>query len=114
MEEPLYQWVDANPPSTPKRFSVRRTAKLFIAIMVLSILGSLPLGLWQYGVHLYREHRAEQQRQERLDQEMRNLEKAARDGKTGEATRRLFGISEPQQSAAPHPAGTASSASPKE
>jgi hypothetical protein len=47
VEERLYQWVDANSPATPKRFSVRRTAKLFIAIMSLSIISSLPIGLWQ-------------------------------------------------------------------
>jgi hypothetical protein len=45
---------------------------------------------------------------------MRNLEKAAREGKTGEATRRLFGISEPQHSAASHAGGASNSASSNE
>jgi hypothetical protein len=96
VEEWMYDWVDANPPAPERSFSARRTAKLFVAIMLGGILTGLPLAWLKLGLLLVAQHAPEeQQRQEQLHKDWIEMEKAAREGKAGEATRRLVGIKDP-------------------
>jgi hypothetical protein len=95
IEDKLYEWVDGNPPSPDRRFSGHRAAKLLVAIVATSVLGGLPLALWEVGLRTAERGREEQQNQEQLRRQTIELEKAVRQGKAGEATRRLFGIKTP-------------------
>ncbi len=99
----LYEWVDANPPSPNRRFSMRRVAKLFVAIVASSILGALPLAVWNVCVQSSKHERNEREQQEQLRRQMSDLEEAAKRGETGEATRRLFGIGTSRQTAGMRP-----------
>lgn len=99
----LFEWVDANPPSPARRFSGRRTAKLLIAVLASSILGSIPLALWEYSLGTAEHEREEQQKQEQQRQRMIELEKAVQQGEAGEATRHLFGIETPPRTARQRP-----------
>ena len=96
MTEPIRNWGDSDPPTTDDRFSPRRTAKLFLVVIWSMILGTLPFALYEFGILSYQDAQEEKARQEQLDKGMREMEKAAREGRTGEAGRRLFGIDEPQ------------------
>lgn len=93
----LYEWVDAKPPSPGRRFSGRRTVKLFVAIMVGSILSALPMGLIELGVKSATHAQEEHQKREQLKRHLMELEKGAREGQAGEASRRLFGLDAPPQ-----------------
>lgn len=95
--ERLFAWVDSNPPSGDQRFSARRATKLFLAIIISSILGGLPLALFQLGLLSFKHAQEEDRRQEQFQKGLGELEKAAQEGNAGEATRRLFGVD------APHP-----------
>jgi membrane protein implicated in regulation of membrane protease activity len=99
----LYEWVDANPPSPERSFYGRRAAKLFLAILASSVLAAFPLTLWQAVLARVEHQQQEERQQEQLRQQMIDLEKAAQHGDTGEATRRLFGISTQTQTAHQRP-----------
>ena len=86
----LYECVDDNPKDDDRSFSGRRVVRLFVAIMASSIIAGVPLGLWKLAIEKHKREEAERQKQEQLDKDWQELRKAARDGKTGEAFRRLF------------------------
>ena len=92
----LYDWVDDNVPSPGRQFSARRTSKLFVAVMISSILAGLPLALWQIGLLEFKQAQEERRKQEQIQKDWQDVEKAAREGKVGEATRRLLGIEGPR------------------
>lgn len=71
-------------------FSTRRTARLLLIVLAGSMLPGLPMAIIKFAKH------TEQQReeQEQMQRQMSEMEKAAQEGKAGEATRRLFGIEE--------------------
>jgi hypothetical protein len=73
---------------------LQRAAKLFVAVLVTSVVG-IPRALWELGLRTAESGSQERQKQEQLRRQLIDLEKAARRGETGEATRRLFGASTP-------------------
>lgn len=90
--ERLDDWVDANPPTPDRSFSGRRTGKLFVAVLLGAILGAIPLALLDLGLQWAEHAQRNQQKEEQLREQWLGLEKAAREGKTNKATRRLFGL----------------------
>jgi hypothetical protein len=93
--DPLYAWVDSNPPSPDKQFARGRATKLFVAIMLSSILAGLPILLLQIGLLSIENAKKEAVRQEQLEKDWQEMGKAVREGKAGEAARRLFGVESP-------------------
>ena len=93
--DPLFDWVDKDPPLPTTTFSSRRTAKLLIAIMLSGILAGIPVALLNLGILKFTNDQAERQKQEQLQKGWQDLEKAAREGKTGVAFKRLVGAEPP-------------------
>jgi hypothetical protein len=91
---PIYAWVDSNPPPPDRAFSAGRAMKLFVAILISSVLAGLPLLLFKVGLLTVENAKKEELRQEQLKEDWKKVEKAVREGKAGEATRRLFGVEE--------------------
>jgi hypothetical protein len=85
------EWIDAAVPPEQK-FSATRTSRLFLSIMAASIIGGLPLGLYQLGVNEWQRRQAEAEQQGKMRKEWENLGEAARTGKTGPAFQRLLGV----------------------
>jgi hypothetical protein len=97
IEDRLYEWVDANPPPPDRSFSGGRAAKLFLTLLITALLGALPYAFLDGGLSWWKRASEEERRQEELRNSLIEVERAAREGKTGEATRRLFGIQEPER-----------------
>jgi len=91
-EEKWYSWVDANPTETASKFSGRRTMKLLLVVIGLGLLGGIPSLLWKLFTVSATEAEKERIRQEKLEHEWRDGERAAHEGRTGEAAKRLFGV----------------------
>lgn len=71
--------------------------------MTTSILGGIPLALWELGLGTAKRGREERQKQEKLRQRTIEMEKSVREGTAGEATRRLLGIKDPPPTARQRP-----------
>lgn len=85
------EWIDAAVPPEQK-FSATRTSRLFLSIMAVSIIGGLPLGLYQLGVNEWQRRQSEAEQQEKSRREWNTLGEAARAGKTGPAFQCLLGV----------------------
>jgi hypothetical protein len=107
-----FEGVDDSPRPPMGPFSdLRAVAKLLFAVLVGSAPGTIPLLLSQSGLQ-----RAEREReeQERLQRDLINLEKAARQGPANEAARRLRGIrTRPETARQESSPGVAGSREPK-
>lgn len=86
----LYSWVDADASEAPKKFSVRRTFRLFLAVMGSALVAAIPLTILRFTIWTVDESRKEERRQEQLQSEINEVRKAVREGKAGEASNRLF------------------------
>lgn len=90
-----YRWGDDDPTSTSRTSSVRRIGKLLlVAIIIVAALA----GLFMFG-SMYQQGELERQEREKLEREMNETSKAVREGKSGPAFRRLFGVEEPKEQA---------------
>lgn len=93
----LYDWVDADQLPPKPGFSARRTSRLFVAVLLSYMIGAIPSAALTIGIVVIKHQREEQIKQAKLRQAWGEAEKAVREGTAGEATRRLFGITEPPQ-----------------
>jgi hypothetical protein len=82
----LYRWVDSDPSDSEKSFSVRRTGRLFVAVMTMALIGAIPLAILRMSIGSMEP--AEEQ--EKLNQGIEETRRAVREGKGGEASNRLF------------------------
>jgi hypothetical protein len=91
----LYEWVDSDPHAKETAFSSKRTGKLFVAVMLASVLGGLPLALFEFSLLEHKRVQEQGEEQKRIEQSVDKMREAIRTGKAGEATRRLFGVGQP-------------------
>ena len=94
IQDRLFDWVDEASDRNDRRFNPQRVTRLFCAYMFASILQSLPialLGLLFFSWNKQAERNAEEHR---LRDSWQATEKAAHEGKTGEAFRALFGVTQ--------------------
>lgn len=94
IKDKLFDWVDEGFNPKDRSFNLERTERLFAAFVLSSALAGLPaavIGLFIISYHSGEKHRL---KQEAGEQFMNELEKAAHEGETGEAFRRLFGVQE--------------------
>jgi hypothetical protein len=90
----FFDWIDAGSPARDRAsFRPRRAARLFLAILGTSVLAALPLGLLKIGIVSAKQGQRDRRMQQRHER-VSDMEKAAREGKAGEATRRLLGIAD--------------------
>lgn len=92
----LYDWVDRDDPHPNRVFTVRRTLRLLIVVLVMRNLMALPVGFAQL-VH-HQSACVEQQRtaEREFERELHALAERVRSGEegllVGEAARRLMGL----------------------
>lgn len=86
----LYDWIDSDKTVANKKVSLGRTAKLFVAILLLCALPAIPLALVQLGIGSARQQKEAADERRRLDELNRKLTEHPEE--VGDATRRLMGL----------------------
>ena len=87
----VFDWVDSNPKDADHQFSGRRVLKLFIALIVLGIVVTIPYILLEWAIESHEEAKAKRKQEVEI---RRTVDEALEEGTAGEATKRLFGIEE--------------------